>query len=84
MATLFNEENFLKKLENLLPTQDSIQSLGLWIIHHKAHYEAITRTWFNKIKDGDDDLFLKITSFKTNKILYSNKFKTFIKFILSR
>ena len=52
MSTLFNEDNFLKKLDNILPTQDSIQSLGLWIIHHKAHYEAITKIWLKKLKEG--------------------------------
>lgn len=47
----FNEENFLRKLDNVQPTQDSIQSLALWIIHHKANHEVICRLWMKKLKD---------------------------------
>jgi hypothetical protein len=53
VSTGFNEENFLKKLDNVTPTQDSIQSLALWIIHHKINHEAICRLWLKKLNDGN-------------------------------
>jgi hypothetical protein len=47
----FNERNFSAKLDAVAPTQDSIQSLGLWILHHKFHHEAICRIWLDKLTD---------------------------------
>lgn len=52
MSSLFNEENFLKKLENLTPTQESIQSLALWIIHHKINHEPIVKNWLKKLNES--------------------------------
>ena len=46
------ETGKLKKLDNVQPTQDSIQSLALWIIHHKANHETICRLWIKKLNDG--------------------------------
>lgn len=48
----FNEDNFLKKLDNVTPTQDSIQSLALWIIHHKINHEIICRLWMKKLNES--------------------------------
>lgn len=48
---VFNERNFVAKLENVIPTQESIQSLGLWIIHHKGNHEAICRIWIDKLNE---------------------------------
>jgi hypothetical protein len=51
-GALFSEENFLRKLNNVAPTQDSIQSLALWIIHHKANHEAICKLWSDRIAES--------------------------------
>lgn len=48
---VFNERNFSSKLDAVMPTQDSIQSLGLWILHHKFNHEAICRIWMDKLND---------------------------------
>jgi hypothetical protein len=58
-TTVFNEENFLKKLDHVTPTQDSIQCLALWIIHHKMNHEAICRLWLKKFNDCNQ-LLLKL------------------------
>ena len=50
-SSIFNEESFLKKLDHVTPTQDSIQSLALWIIHHKNNHETICRLWLKKLND---------------------------------
>jgi len=50
-AAVFNEESFLKKLSSVTPTQDSIQSLALWVIHHKLNHEAICKLWLKKLAD---------------------------------
>ena len=57
----FNERNFLMKLENVMPTQESIQSLGLWIIHNKIHHEVICRIWIDKLSDSrSSKMYIKI------------------------
>jgi hypothetical protein len=55
MSTAFNEENYLKRLENVQPTQESIQTLSLWIIHHKNNHELITKLWLKKLKESTSD-----------------------------
>ncbi len=50
-GSLFNEENYLKKLDNVTPTQDSIQSLALWIIHHKSNHEILCKLWSKKFNE---------------------------------
>jgi hypothetical protein len=50
-GSLFNEDNYLKKLDNVTPTQDSIQSLALWIIHHKSNHEILCKLWSKKFNE---------------------------------
>ncbi|XP_054159249.1 homeobox protein 2-like [Oppia nitens] len=42
-----NESSLEKKLSQVTNSQDSIQSLSLWLLHHKSHYKRITYIWFN-------------------------------------
>lgn len=51
VASVFNEESFLNKLDRVTPTQDSIQSLSLWIIHHKMSHDTICRLWLRKLNE---------------------------------
>ncbi|XP_076443831.1 uncharacterized protein LOC143282163 [Babylonia areolata] len=51
MASMgLNEESVEKKLMSVMNTQDSIQSLSLWIIHHKTHYAHIVELWYKVMK----------------------------------
>ena len=50
-SSSFNEENFLRKLEKVTPTQESIQSFALWIIHHKNAHEVICKLWLKKLNE---------------------------------
>ena len=49
MAAL-DEAHVEKKLLNLNNTQESIQSLSLWAIHHKTHHEKLVDIWFRVLK----------------------------------
>ncbi len=49
MATI-NEANVERKFNGVSTTQDSIQSLALWVIHHKASHEKIVEIWFKVLK----------------------------------
>ncbi|CAG2105245.1 unnamed protein product [Medioppia subpectinata] len=42
-----NETSLEKKLAVVTNSQDSIQGLSLWILHHKTHYKRIIHIWFN-------------------------------------
>uniref|UniRef100_A0A0B6ZY11 Regulation of nuclear pre-mRNA domain-containing protein 2 n=1 Tax=Arion vulgaris TaxID=1028688 RepID=A0A0B6ZY11_9EUPU len=50
MASSLNEDSVEKKLRTVINTQDSIQSLSLWIIHHKNHHTKIVELWMKVLK----------------------------------
>ncbi|GFS14995.1 regulation of nuclear pre-mRNA domain-containing protein 2 [Elysia marginata] len=50
MAAVLNEESVEKKLKTVNNTQDSIQGMSLWIIHHKTHHERICQLWMKVLK----------------------------------
>ena len=47
-----NESSLEKKLSVVTNSQDNIQSLSLWILHHKTHYKRIIQIWFNCFERG--------------------------------
>ncbi len=53
MASL-NVESLKRKFQALNNTQDSVQTLSLWIIHHKNHYRQIIELWMERVREGKD------------------------------
>lgn len=49
MAAL-DEAHVEKKLLNLNNSQDAIQSVSLWAIHHKVHHEKLVGIWLRVLK----------------------------------
>src|SRR5688572_14924255 len=47
----FTPETLDKKLHDLSNTQQSIQTLSLWLIHYRKHHKLVVETWFSIIKD---------------------------------
>ncbi|KAK3086442.1 hypothetical protein FSP39_018457 [Pinctada imbricata] len=45
----FSDKNFVKKLGELNNTQQSIQTLSLWLIHHRKHSKTIVEVWLREI-----------------------------------
>lgn len=41
----FTPDGFIKKLDNLEDTQDSIVSISQWVLFHHRHIDAITKVW---------------------------------------
>lgn len=39
-----------KKLAELNSSQQSIQTLSLWLIHHRKHHKLIVQVWFKELK----------------------------------
>ncbi|XP_016982989.2 regulation of nuclear pre-mRNA domain-containing protein 1B [Drosophila rhopaloa] len=47
----FTETALLKKLGELNSSQQSIQTLSLWLIHHRKHSAAIVKTWQRELEN---------------------------------
>ncbi len=45
----FSEGSLLKKFQELNNTQQSVQTLSLWLIHHRKHSEKIVKTWLKEL-----------------------------------
>ncbi|XP_072532391.1 probable proton-coupled zinc antiporter SLC30A3 isoform X3 [Salminus brasiliensis] len=46
----FSESALEKKLAELSNSQQSVQTLSLWLIHHRKHSKTIVRVWFSELK----------------------------------
>lgn len=49
----FSEAALEKKLSELSNSQQSVQTLSLWLIHHRKHARTIVGVWFNELKKGE-------------------------------
>ena len=49
----FSESALEKKLSELSNSQQSVQTLSLWIIHHRKHSSLIVRVWHRELKKGE-------------------------------
>lgn len=45
----FSESSLLKKFQELNNTQQSVQTLSLWVIHHRKHSKIIVGTWLKEL-----------------------------------
>ncbi len=50
----FTVQALEEKLSRLSPSQDSIETLSLWIIHHKAHASVSVAAWTDDLTKGVD------------------------------
>ena len=57
-STGLNEESCIRRMMSVTNTQDSIQSLSLWIIHHKMHHMRIVELWYKALKNTGEILVL--------------------------
>ncbi|KXJ27401.1 Regulation of nuclear pre-mRNA domain-containing protein 1B [Exaiptasia diaphana] len=45
----FSTSTLEKKLNDLSSTQQSVQTLSLWVIHHRKHAKTVVQTWNKEI-----------------------------------
>ena len=50
--TSFSTATLEKKLADLSNTQHSVQTLSLWLIHHRKHAKAIVQAWYKELAKG--------------------------------
>uniref|UniRef100_A0A9J7XQE2 Regulation of nuclear pre-mRNA domain containing 1B n=1 Tax=Cyprinus carpio carpio TaxID=630221 RepID=A0A9J7XQE2_CYPCA len=53
----FSESALEKKLSELSNSQQSVQTLSLWIIHHRKHASFIVRVWHRELKKGNKQIW---------------------------
>lgn len=49
----FSEAALEKKLAELNNSQQSIQTLSLWLIHHRKHHVSIVKIWLKEFTKGN-------------------------------
>jgi hypothetical protein len=52
MAAGFSEESFRSKLGQLSNSQQSIQTLSLWLLHHQRHARHALEVWQQVLRTG--------------------------------
>jgi regulator of Ty1 transposition protein 103 len=46
----FSEASLLKKFQELNSTQQSVQTLSLWLIHHRRNAGQVIATWLSELE----------------------------------
>ncbi|XP_070195087.1 regulation of nuclear pre-mRNA domain-containing protein 1B-like [Littorina saxatilis] len=72
--TSFTDANLVKKLGELNNTQQSIQTLSLWLIHHRKHAAAIVKIWHRELSKARPSKKLTFV-YLANDIIQNSKKK---------
>ncbi|KAL7636137.1 UNVERIFIED_CONTAM: hypothetical protein RMT77_012894 [Armadillidium vulgare] len=70
----FNEEGLKKKFLDLNMSQQSIQTLSLWLIHHKKHAHNIVNAWFKELVKAPESRKLAFM-YLANDVIQNSKKK---------
>ncbi|XP_014667667.1 PREDICTED: regulation of nuclear pre-mRNA domain-containing protein 1B-like isoform X2 [Priapulus caudatus] len=70
----FTDATLVKKLKEVNNTQQSIQTLSLWLIHHRKHAKKIVVVWFSEL--GKAPIARKLTlMYLANDVIQNSKKK---------
>jgi len=58
----FSEAALEKKLAELNDSAQSIQTMSLWLIHHRKHHAAIAQTWNREFLKSNSSTSIKAFS----------------------
>lgn len=70
----FTESALEKKLVELNNSQQSIQTLSLWLIHHRKHHKSIVQVWFKELKKAKPNRRLTFV-YLANDVIQNSKKK---------
>ncbi|KAJ6633866.1 Regulation of nuclear pre-mRNA domain-containing protein 1B [Pseudolycoriella hygida] len=70
----FTESALIKKLVDLNSSQQSIQTLSLWLIHHRKHHSHITKSWYNEMRKAQKSKKLTFM-YLANDVIQNSKKK---------
>ncbi|XP_017022796.1 regulation of nuclear pre-mRNA domain-containing protein 1B [Drosophila kikkawai] len=71
----FTESALLKKLAELNSSQQSIQTLSLWLIHHRKHSAAIVKTWQRELENVSEPMKKLTFMYLANDVIQNSKKK---------
>lgn len=69
----FTENALIKKLQELNSSQQSIQTLSLWLIHHRKHHAIVVKTWYKELLKGNLQYIFISFHFVTKNCQIDNK-----------
>ncbi|KAL5290304.1 RPRD1A family protein [Megaselia abdita] len=70
----FTESALTTKLLALNSSQQSIQTLSLWLIHHRKHSQTIVNTWYRQLKKAPENKKLTFL-YLANDVIQNSKKK---------
>ncbi|XP_022920955.1 regulation of nuclear pre-mRNA domain-containing protein 1B isoform X2 [Onthophagus taurus] len=70
----FSEGAFMKKLTELNSSSQSIQTLSLWLIHHRKHHGIVVKNWFKELLKAKDSRKLTLM-YLANDVIQNSKKK---------
>ncbi|XP_045625450.2 regulation of nuclear pre-mRNA domain-containing protein 1B isoform X2 [Procambarus clarkii] len=70
----FNEDGLKKKLDDLNMSQQSIQTVSLWLIHHKKHAHTVVNVWYRELVTATDSRKLTFM-YLANDVIQNSKKK---------
>ncbi|XP_050725631.1 regulation of nuclear pre-mRNA domain-containing protein 1B-like isoform X2 [Eriocheir sinensis] len=70
----FNEDSLKKKLDDLNMSQQSIQTVSLWLIHHKKHAHTVVNVWYRELISATDSRKLTFM-YLANDVIQNSKKK---------
>ncbi|XP_028407104.1 uncharacterized protein LOC114529484 [Dendronephthya gigantea] len=70
----FSIKSFDKKLKEMSSRQDSVQTVSLWLIHHRAHSKSVVYLWLDRMKKAKPDRRL-ILFYLANDIIQNSRKK---------
>ncbi|XP_028150309.1 regulation of nuclear pre-mRNA domain-containing protein 1B [Diabrotica virgifera virgifera] len=73
MAGGFTEAAFINKLSDLNNSSGSIQTLSLWLIHHRKHHGKVVQIWFRELIKAKDSKKLTFMYLANDVIQNSRK-----------
>ncbi|CAG0899042.1 unnamed protein product [Darwinula stevensoni] len=72
--TAFAEDRLIKNLDELTGSQQSIETLSLWLIHHRRHSNVIVRIWFQEFRKAQPKKKL-VFLYLANDVIQNSKKK---------
>ncbi|XP_050306354.1 regulation of nuclear pre-mRNA domain-containing protein 1B [Anthonomus grandis grandis] len=74
MSGGFTESAFIKKLTELNNSSQSIQTLSLWLIHHRKHYTSVVKIWVKELIKAKENRKLTFM-YLANDVIQNSKKK---------
>lgn len=75
MAGGFTETAFIKKLGDLNNSSQSIQTLSLWLIHHRKHYSTVVKIWSRELIRASKDSKKLTFMYLANDVIQNSRKK---------